>query len=144
MSLKFIYFYLLFQGIKLLRVSLEISFFFGFVLISFDEFIFIRSINSLPIFCYLGPYGFNLLLLILGHSVLCIGLFNKLNKMFYYLLFVLLLFIFNFVIYKFFGYMEASPGLANFCFYFFDLFVFWILELGLFPIAWTFIKSNHD
>ena len=144
MSLKLIYIYLLFQGIKLLRVSLDIAFISGFVLMSFDEFVLIRSINSDSVFYYLGPFGFDLMLLILGHSVLFIGLFNKLIQLFYYLFFVLLLFIFNFILYKFFGNYEDSPGLANLFFYFFDLFVFWILELGLFPIALTFIKSNHD
>lgn len=144
MPLKLIYIYFLFQGFKLLRVSLDIAFVSGFVLMSFDGFVFIRSINSESVFYYLGPFGFDLMLLILGHSVLFIGLFKKLNQLFYYLFFVLLLIIFNFILYKFFGHLENSPGLANFFFYFFDLFVFWILELGLFPIAWTFIKSNHD
>lgn len=144
MSLKLIYIYLLFQGIKLLRVSLDIAFVSGVVFTSFDGFVFICSINLESFFYYLGPYGFDLMLLILGHSVLFIGLFKKLMQLFYYLFFVLLLFIFNFFLYKFFGHYEDSPGVANLFFYFFDLFVFWILELGLFPVALTFIKSYHD
>lgn len=144
MFLKLIYVYLLFQGIKLLRVSLDIAFVSGVVFTSFDGFVFVCSINLESFFYYLGPYGFDLWLLIFGHSVLFIGLFKKLIHLFYYLFFVLLLFIFNFILYKFFGHYEDSPGLANLFFYFFDLFVFWILELGLFPIALTFIKSNHD
>ena len=144
MPLKLIYIYFLFQGIKLLRVSLDIAFVSGVVFTSFDGFVFICSINLESFFYYLGPYGFDLMLLILGHSVLFIGLFKKLIQLFYYLFFILLLFIFNFFLYKFFGNYEDSPGLANLFFYFFDLFVFWILELGLFPIALTFIKFNHD
>lgn len=144
MPLKLIYNYFLFQGIKLLRVSLDIAFVSGVVFTSFDGFVFTSSINLESFFYYLGPYGFDLLLLIFGHSVLFIGLFKKLIQLFYYLFFVLLLFIFNFFLYNFFGHYEDSPGLANLFFYFFDLFVFWILELGLFPIALTFIKSNHD
>jgi hypothetical protein len=144
MSLKIIYIYLLFQGIKLLRVSLDFAFISGFVFTSFDGYVFICSINLESFFYYLGPYGFNLLLLIFGHSVLFIGMFKKSIQLFYYLFFVLLFYICNFIIYKFFSHYGDSPGLANLFFYFFDLFVFWILELGLFPIALTFIKSNHD
>lgn len=144
MPLKLLYNYFLFQGIKFLRVSLDIAFVSGVVFTSFDGFVFTSSINLESFFYYLGPYGFDLLLLIFGHSVLFIGLFKKLIQLFYYLFFVLLLFIFNFFLYNFFGHYEDSPGLANLFFYFFDLFVFWILDLGLFPIALTFIKSNHD
>ena len=144
MLLKLLYIYFIFQGIKLLRVSLDIAFVSGVVFTSFDGFVFICSIKLESFFYYLGPYGFDLMLLILGHSVLFIGLFKKLMQLFYYLFFVLLLFTFNFFLYKFFSHYEDSPGLANLFFYFFDLFVFWILELGLFPIALTFIKFNHD
>lgn len=143
MSLKLFYIYLLFHAFKLLKVSLDIAFVSGVLLASFDKNVIICITKLNLNYYYLGPDGFDLLLLILGHSVLFIGLFNKSNTFFYYLLLVFLLFILNYVVYQFFGYYEDSPGLPNLLFYFFDLFVFWILELGLLPIALTFVASKH-
>jgi hypothetical protein len=144
MSKKLISVYFIFQVIKLLRVSLDVAFFSGIVLVSLEGLVLICNTNLESFFYYLGPIGFDFVFLILGHSVLYIGLFKKIIHLFCYLFFVLLLFTCKFFLYNFFGHFKDSPGLANLFFYLFDLFVFWILELGLFPIALTFIKSNHD
>jgi len=144
MPLKLIYIYFLFLGIKLLSISFNFAFVSGFVVLSIDEFVLIRTINSNSNFYYLGPYGFDFMLFILGHSVLFFGLFSKLNRLFYYLFFILLLYLSKIILYKFFGHYENSPGLANLFFYFYDLLVFWILELGLFPISLYFVKSSYE
>jgi len=144
MSGKFIRDYFIFLGIKLLSVSFNFAFVSGVVVLSIDEFVLIRTINSKSNFYYLGSYGFDLMLFILGHSVLFFGLFGKLNRLFYYLFFILLLYSSKIFLYKFFGHYENSPGLANLFFYFYDLLVFWILELGLFPISLYFVKSSYE
>ena len=144
MTRNIVFIYFIFQGIKLLRVSLDLVFNSGFFLISFDQNLFIHNLYFVSQAVYLGSYGFDLLFLIIAHAVLFFGFYARLMFLFYYIIFILLFFLFKSIIYHYLGDYQNSAGLANFFFYFFNLISFWILEIGLLPIASSIIVSIHE
>jgi hypothetical protein len=144
MTRNIVFVYFIFQGINLLRVSLDLVFNSGLLLISFDHNLFFHNLYFVSQVVYLGSYGFDLLFLIIAHAVLFFGFFARLMLFLCYIVFIFLFFLFKSIIFHFLGDYLNSAGLANFFFYFFNLISFWILEIGLLPIGLSVIESIHE
>lgn len=95
-------------------------------------------------FHYLSSFVSSAVTFFFAHGVFFYCLFLNKKKLFYYSIVLLFFYLIDFLQPILFSLFLDQPGILNFLFYFIDLFLFWILELSLLPVALFWIKSKYD